>query len=100
MIKPTHTLLLAMLMSAIVSQPALGAQEDVTGGIGGTGAQESITGGIGGTGIRDMERPELLERPEIFESHESLEDVYEPAGDLGDLMDQDEMPNSDELPDQ
>ena len=64
------------------------------------GAQEDITGGIGGTGIRDMERPELLERPEIFESHESLEDVFEPAGDLGDLMDQDEMPNSDELPDQ
>ena len=43
MIKPTHTLLLAMLISAIVSQLALGAQEDTIGGIGGTGAQEDIT---------------------------------------------------------
>lgn len=97
MIKPIRICLILLISSYLPSNLALAAQEDITGGIGGTGQQEEIIGGIGGTGIRDMERPELLERPEILD-RDSLDEVLDAADEGIDIMDQDQLPNTDELP--
>lgn len=97
MIKSIGICLILLVSGYLPSQLVLAAQEDITGGIGGTGEQEEIIGGIGGTGIRDMERPELLERPDILD-RDSLDEALDAAGDGIDLMEQDELPNSDDLP--
>ena len=97
MIKPIHFCLILFVSGYLPSHFALAAQEDITGGIGGTGEQEEIIGGIGGTGIRDMERPELLERPDILD-RDSLDEALDAAGDGLELMDQEPLPSSDDLP--
>ena len=99
MIKPIRICLMLLVSGYLPSQFAQAAQEDIIGGIGGTGEQEEIIGGIGGTGIRDMERPELLERPEILD-RDSLDEAIDAASDGIDIMDQDQLPNTDDLPDE
>ena len=98
MIKSIGICLMLLVSGYLSSQFVIAAQEDITGGIGGTGEQEEIIGGIGGTGIRDMERPELLERPEILD-RDDLDEALDATDSAIDMLEQDGLPNSDDLPD-